>query len=408
MKKILFFFTSSYPFGSGETFIENEIDYLYSAFDKIIIVSNDTTNEQTREVPTNVLLYRKSYELSWIQKLLSLISITVPAFWKELLIIKKTYKRPFSLLIFNTMCQSWFKSMLWQPFIKRLIKNISQKEDNIFLYSYWNNDLALACAHHKKNNPRVIAFSRMHGWDVYFEANHSNYLPYRRFILQNLNRVFAVSDKGKQYYYNWFPELNLKISVARLGVKQNRKNQGNTTDKLQLLSISNIIPIKNLGILIEALAQLNIDFHWTHIGDGPLRTKLETRANEQIPGKYTFKGRLPNSEVLNHLQNEPTDLFINVSLSEGIPVSIMEAFSCGIPAVVTNVGGSAELVSHEINGFLIQNPKDTHAIGNAIIYYANKSVEEKVSFSCASYQTWKNHYNTEINYTLWIEKLLSL
>ena len=59
MAKILFFFTSEYPYGSGETFIENEIQYLASRFDKIVIVSNNTKDKQTRVVPENVLLLRK-------------------------------------------------------------------------------------------------------------------------------------------------------------------------------------------------------------------------------------------------------------------------------------------------------------------------------------------------------------
>ena len=46
------------------------------------------------------------------------------------------------------------------------------------------------------------------------------------------------------------------------------------------------------------------------------------------------------------------DLFVNMSLSEGIPVSIMEAISFGIPIIATNVGGNAEIVNDE-TGVLI-------------------------------------------------------
>ena len=49
MGKTLFFFTSNYPFGTGETFIENEIAYLAMAYDKVIIISNETQKEQTRK-----------------------------------------------------------------------------------------------------------------------------------------------------------------------------------------------------------------------------------------------------------------------------------------------------------------------------------------------------------------------
>ena len=247
----------------------------------------------------------------------------------------------------------------------------------------------------------------MHRWDIYFEENKGNYLPYRVFLFKKLNKVFPISNQGKNYYNKWFEQQQDKIEVSRLGVKQLNLNPFNKSTKLLLLSISNMIPVKNIEVLIEALAQLNIDFHWTHIGDGPLRTKLETQANEQIPGKYTFKGRLPNSEVLEYLQNEPTDLFINVSLSEGIPVSIMEAFSCGIPALVTVVGGNDEIVNNE-NGIILTAKTTPKEIVSALFRFNNFPSTQKNIMKQAAYNTWRNEYNASKNYSSFVKQIKEL
>src|SRR6056297_813349 len=197
MADVLFFFTSSYPFGSGETFIENEIEYLTKAFEKVVIVSNDIENKLTRDVPNNVILLRKGYELTKLHKIFAFRTLFSSEFWKELKTIRTIYKRPLSSLILNTMLQSWHKGRLWQPFINKNIRKYTHSQDRVFLYSYWNNDMALALAQYCKKHFECTAISRMHGWDVYFEANESNYLPFRKHIFKNLNQVFAISDKGK-------------------------------------------------------------------------------------------------------------------------------------------------------------------------------------------------------------------
>ena len=58
-------------------------------------------------------------------------------------------------------------------------------------------------------------------------------------------------------------------------------------------------------------------------------------------------GYISNSDVKQLYMMNDFDLFVNMSLSEGIPVSIMEAISFGIPIIATNVGGNAEIVNDE-------------------------------------------------------------
>lgn len=397
MAKVLFFFTSCYPYGTGETFIENEIEYLAEAFDKVVIASNDMVNDQTRTISTNTLLYRLGYELSTAQKILAYRNIFTKLFWQEIAIIKNTYKQKLTKGIINTMCQTLQKSCYWKPIISAIIQKESKVTDQIYLYSYWNNDMACAIASYKQTKNKVKAFSRMHRWDVYFEESSINYLPFRKYIFKTLNCVFSISEDGIQYTENKLNENFKTIKLSRLGVQEQKIQNPPNKGIFHILSISNLIPIKQIDLIIRALYQLNFEFIWTHIGDGPILNELQKLAEQKITGKYEFKGSMKNKEVLNYLATIPVDLFINMSLSEGIPVSIMEAMSFGIPVMATAVGGTPEIVENE-NGMLLSPNPTPSAIANQIIKFYNLTAKEKEIKRETAYQRWRLKFSAEKNY----------
>lgn len=410
MAKVLVFFTASYPFGQGETFIENEITYLAEAFDKIVIVSNNTADMQTRETPSNVVLKRKSYELTKTEKLASLFTTSHPLFWKELKIIKSVYKKKVSPVIFNTMVQSLYKIKIWKPFISRIIQKYTNSHDSIILYSYWTNDMALVCS--KFSHPQIkSSVCRAHGWDVYFEANESAYLPFRKAILQSISRQAFISETGKEYYNNLFPFLSSKMTVSRLGVPQNRHTdlqESGTT--FRIVSCSNIIPLKRVRLIAESLAAIDdTQIEWHHFGDGILFEELKQFAKSALSTKHgitpKLHGRVSNQEYLAFLQSSPASLFINVSTTEGVPVSIMEAMSYGIPCFATQVGGNAEIVN-ESNGLLLPKDITPEALAEKIKWFYKLSNAEKRKMRESAYQTWDTMYNAEKNYKNFVNQIL--
>jgi len=123
---------------------------------------------------------------------------------------------------------------------------------------------------------------------------------------------------------------------------------------------------KNLGVLLRACAELKgrVTFRCVLVGDGPLRTELETLRQElcleeivEIAGPATQVG------VLGWWHRAA--IAVLSSDSEGMPVSLMEAAACGLPAVATQVGGIPELVENGITGLLTM-PGDPKAFASAI------------------------------------------
>src|SRR5690606_27302811 len=117
--------------------------------------------------------------------------------------------------------------------------------------------------------------------------------------------------------------------------------------------------LKRVHLIVSALQTIeNQEIEWIHFGDGVLYNEVATLSKGLSSNiKSIFKGRVLNSEILNFYKNNYVDLFVNISTNEGIPVSIMEAFSFGIPTFATNVGATAELVN-EFNGMLVEKDFD--------------------------------------------------
>ena len=99
--------------------------------------------------------------------------------------------------------------------------------------------------------------------------------------------------------------------------------------------------------------------------------------------------------------------FVNVSESEGIPVSIMEAASFGIPIIATDVGGTSEIVDNS-NGFLIENNK---LIFEDVAFYLESALSlgesEYMSRRVNSRKKWLELYNSSNNFEYWYRELIT-
>jgi glycosyltransferase involved in cell wall biosynthesis len=125
-----------------------------------------------------------------------------------------------------------------------------------------------------------------------------------------------------------------------------------------LLYVGNFLPIKNPLLLVEAFAELvrrqpEQRFRLMMIGDGPLRPQLEQQIERsRLSGQVTLAGRKSPAEVTRHMQ--AADLLCVPSDNEGVPNVLLEAFSCGLRAVATRVGGVPEMLTEDFLGRLVE------------------------------------------------------
>jgi glycosyltransferase involved in cell wall biosynthesis len=337
-----------------------------------------------------------------------LVAFCHSEFWREIKFLSRTSR--LSFYTFKTAWQSLSKAIA----IKRTIKDIiefNSSEKSIF-YSYWLDEKALALGLLKKQFPNLICISRAHGWDVYEERHKQAYLPFRLITINFLTKTYAISKSGQQYLAGKY-DLRERIKISRLGtLKIHTQYESSSANEFNMLSISMVISLKRLDKILNVITKIkHLRIKWTHIGDGPLIDTingLAIRKQMENPNfSYLFLGQKSNTEVREFLSSNFVDLFINLSETEGIPVSIMEAQSAGIPVLATSVGGTPEIVNNE-NGILVEKDEKDEIIAQKIIAYFNLPEEEKQKKRELSYQNWKENYNAETNFTNFIQTILKL
>jgi glycosyltransferase involved in cell wall biosynthesis len=197
----------------------------------------------------------------------------------------------------------------------------------------------------------VVGF---HGYDLYHERTSVGFFPFRPEQIRNADVVAPCSLHGASYLSHYYPFVSDKLIVKRIGVKDFGLNNFSQDGILRILSCSFVSPVKRLEMIVKSLEFVTVDVEWTHIGGGDgleaLRTLAATKLAKHI--RYRFLGSLPSFQVHRYYNDNTVDLFINLSSSEGVPVSIMEALSAGVPVLATNVGGVSELVDDKC-GYLV-------------------------------------------------------
>ena len=134
-----------------------------------------------------------------------------------------------------------------------------------------------------------------------------------------------------------------------------------------LVCVARHVKVKNLELLLDACALLRdrgMKFRCVSVGDGVCRGELEARRAElRLERVVKFVGAQEQAQVLEWWQ--AADVGVLSSESEGMPVCLMEAGACGVPAVATSVGGVPELIEHRWTG-LLTTPGDARSLADAL------------------------------------------
>lgn len=403
--KILYLLTSEFPFGNGEAFIGNEIHFLSNEFNKVVIICGVSDSYSHRFVPDNVEIKPVIYDYTFSLKEI-IFSIFSWRLITECILMIFFYKK---LPIFGrikTAIKSNLNTIRLKKLYSKEVKRTGLKTKK-YLYSFWFNDSTHAIGLMKKENPDLKVFSRAHRWDLYFDQNKYNYLPFRLQTSKYLDTIYSASIEGIQYCKEtWKISKYNNLQLSRLGVAPQKLLPLNISDKI-IVSCSNIISVKRVGKIIESLSYVNTKkLKWIHFGTGPNDDEIKALALKLLNKKmdYEFMGRLENNLLLNWYKKNKPDLFINLSYSEGIPVSIMEAMSFGVPCIVSQVGGCIELVTNTI-GFPVHVDESAKKIGEIIDDFFNLSNAEKEIIRKNSHAHILENFNSTKNYTKFCKSL---
>lgn len=441
-------FTNTFPYGVGETFLEDEIPLLSEAFDRVIVYplhmpDNPISNGYSRgdriapynfEVRPPLLDFDNKNRWKLLTKGLFCMS-WARGFSYELIRIFRNFlkggkdagvKERFKDLR-NSLWIFCNYTLLLRAMLanRKALRAIRADLDRV-AYFYWGDKSAMLIPYLKQSvAPGSTKFvARFHGSDLY--ENAKGFLPYRRKIFKSLDYAIAISQNGAEYirsnYAQWLHSQDaLKIfplgSMNPMPVPIMQH-----TRKFRIMSCSNVIPLKRVGMIAEALQQLGKNMstllelssqsingiEWVHFGDGPLLGEVKSKCNG-LPSfmKVIFMGQQPHENVMDYYVRNRVDLLVQVSTSEGVPVSIMEAMSFGTPVVATNVGGVSEIVNNT-NGTLLDRNLSVKNLADAIYSYLNMDEATTDVKRQAAFSTWQENWNGTSNYTAFAEFLKGL
>lgn len=308
----------------------------------------------------------------------------------------------FSLLKFNL-------SLLKQCYLKAVnIADLISREENTFVYSYWCDDLATTGTYCKKLRPDINFISRAHGFDVFEEQSDFNYIFFRQFQLASLDRLWPVSKAGATHLKAQNPSFSSKIEHQYLGIKSNGVICFEKTEVIRIVTCSHLRSIKRLDLLVKALKlSRDANIEWHVIGAGEDLEHLR-RASEELPPncKTVFHGHQKVDKIHQLYSEIHFDFLVSLSSSEGLPVSMMEAISHGIPVLATDVGGCKEIVS-SITGILIP-VKFSEKELLAIILNCKDGEFNELKKRQEIVEFWKRYFNAELNYKKFAEEVLTI
>lgn len=180
---------------------------------------------------------------------------------------------------------------------------------------------------------------------------------------KNIREIRSIPERKIRCIYN-----------GSLPLTRAAKDQWPSKSGFTLVYVGRMEPVKNHTLLLNgfrAALSARSDLRLWMVGDGSEREKMESLAAELgIKSQVTFWGR--QLDVAPFFS--AADAFVMSSQSEGLPISLLQAFSLGLPSIVTDVGGMAEVVRLAHAGIIVP-PIDADELGAAIVRMSTHDAE---------------------------------
>ena len=241
--------------------------------------------------------------------------------------------------------------------LNAVLNNIC-KEHPVVLHSHGFKAL-IACGMVRKNIPHV----HTHHGDTSHTFKVRMYEKIARITMKSCDEVIAVSFKMrnelekilKPFYQITVVENMLSLDNANeIRRKRRVKYESGNNDKVELIFIGRLSPEKGLLPFLKCFSKFpqKTSFHLTVLGDGNERLLVE---------KFIEENDLTSLVILHGFVTDPTsfiasaDILIMPSLREGLPMTLIEALSSGLPIIANDVGAISSLVTQKHNGFLAKD-----------------------------------------------------
>ncbi|HUX06500.1 MAG TPA: N-acetyl-alpha-D-glucosaminyl L-malate synthase BshA [Acidobacteriota bacterium] len=201
----------------------------------------------------------------------------------------------------------------------------------------------------------------LHGTDITLVGSDPSYLPMTRFSIEQSDAVTAVS---RWLRWQTIKHFHTKRTIEVIpnfvdpdrfkpGAKPGLRERLSPDGRPIMMHVSNLRPVKRARDLLDILAfvRARTEARLIIVGDGPERPILEESARKRhMDDDIIFLGNYADIEELL----PAADVLLLPSASESFGLVALEAMSCGVPVIASDVGGLPEVVEHGKNGYLFE------------------------------------------------------
>ena len=166
------------------------------------------------------------------------------------------------------------------------------------------------------------------------------------------------------------------------------------------LFIGRVSQEKGIDTLLRAWRQLPQTYTLRILGEGPSRARLKATAQEDHLPNVNFMGWLPHDQAMEVVKGARFLIFPS-ELYETFGLGIVEAFACGVPAVVSRLGAMQEIVQEGYTGFLFQ-PGDANDLARTVVHAWNQP-EHMLRLGAQARLEYETKYTAAVNYRQLIE-----
>ena len=255
--------------------------------------------------------------------------------------------------------------------------------------------------------PQIKYAARTHGGDLYNERSPAGEIAFRRSIYEGAEVIWPISSHGVAYIVGNFPEFKDKVKLARLGVDDFGMGPLSAEDQsYQLVSCSSIIPLKRVELIAQLMLKSEIPIRWIHFGgEKEAFDRILRIIGDGRPGlEVIWKGKVTNNVLMDFYSSHFVDTLINLSISEGLPVSMMEAISFGIPIFANRVGGIGEIVV-ESTGYLVEEGQNLTDLAQHFDGWIKSGRTRDRNFRLGVRRFWELNFDAEVNHHGFLQRL---
>jgi len=219
--------------------------------------------------------------------------------------------------------------------------------------------------------PYIVSLrgSDVPGYEGALRHLHRGFWPLTRRIWRDAFRVVANSGDLRRLARQSAPDMTVEVISNGATVSGRNPAREPKGDAIRVLTVSRLIPRKDLETLIVALSKtkhpsMSLDI----AGEGPLAGALLALARSlKIDHRVRFHGYVGGAGIA--VLRAAADIFVLTSVSESCSMALLESIAAGIPAIATRVGGTCELIEHGRTG-LLTSPQNSQELCDALNYMA--------------------------------------